>query len=122
MNKPISRKAHGLADLTYIPLTALSPELLNFKSDSKASTLARVLGGAMLGSALLTRSEWGLFKVLPFKAHLAADAGIGLFSLAAPWLLKFSKNTAARNTFLFVGLSGLIIGGLLTQRNEMQAR
>lgn len=120
MKKPISRKAHGIADLAYTPLTAFAPELLNFKHDRKATILARIMGGAMLGSALLTRSEWGLFKVFPFKAHLAADAGLGAFSLAAPWLLKFSKNTSARNAFLFVGLSSLIIGGLLTQRREMR--
>jgi hypothetical protein len=119
MNKPISRKAHGIADLAYTPLTAFAPELMKFKENSKATTLARVMGGLMLGSALMTRSEWGLFKVLPFKAHLAADAGLGAFSLAAPWLFKFAKNTTARNAFLFVGLSSLIIGGLLTQRREM---
>ena len=121
MKRPISRKAHGIADWTYTPLTAFAPELMNFKDNTKATTAARIIGGLMLGSTLLTRYELGLFKVLPFKAHLAADAGLGAFSLVAPWLLKFSKNTAARNAFLFVGLSSLIIGGLLTQRREMSA-
>lgn len=73
----------------------------------------------MLGSALMTRSEWGLFKVLPFRGHLWGDVGISALSIAAPWLGKFSHDTAARNTFLFIGLTGLLIGGLLTQREEM---
>jgi len=85
----------------------------------KQAALARVMSGIMLCSALVTRAEWGVFKILSFKKHLAADIGIGVFSLSAPWLLKFDKNTAARNTFLFIGLTGIVIGGLLTRRNEM---
>lgn len=119
MNRPISRKGHGLAEWSYIPLTALSPEIMRFKDDPKATTFARVLGGLMLGSAVLTKSEWGLFKVLPFKAHLAGDIGISLASVLAPWLGKFSEDKKARNTFVFLGLSGLLIGGILTQWKEM---
>lgn len=119
MKRPISRKAHGIADWTYIPLTALAPELLHFRKDKKPATLARVMAAAMLGSALVTRSEWGLFKYMPFKAHLGADIALGAVSLLAPWLGKFSDNKAARNTFLVVGISGIVIGGLLTQRKEM---
>ena len=119
MKRPISRKAHGIADWTYIPLTALAPELLGFKGDKRPTNLARIMSGLMLGSATMTRSEWGLFKYMPFKAHLAADVGLGVLSLMAPWLGKFSNDTRARNAFLFIGLSGLIIGGLLTQRKEM---
>jgi hypothetical protein len=119
MERPISRKAHGIAELVYPVLTALSPEILKFKEDKKATNLARIMAGSMVGSALLTRSEWGAFKVVPFKAHLAADIGFGIFSIAAPWLFKISKDVRARNAFLFVGISSLIIGGLLTQRKEM---
>ena len=119
MKRPISRKAHGVAELVYPALTALAPEILNFKDDKKATTLSRVMAGGMAGSALLARTEWGALKVIPFKAHLAMDVGFGLFTLAAPWVFKISNNTRARNAFLFVGLSSLIIGGLLTQRKEM---
>ena len=119
MERPISRKAHGIAELVYPVLTAMAPELFKFRDDKKATTLSRAMAGSMVASALLARSEWGAFKVVPFKAHLAADVGFGLFSMAAPWLFRVSGNTAARNAFLFVGLSSLVIGGLLTQRKEM---
>jgi hypothetical protein len=119
MKRPISRRAHGVAELVFPALTAFAPEILKFKNDKKATTLARVMAGGMAGSALLTRSEWGAFKVVPFKAHLAADVGFGVLTLAAPWLFKISKNAPARNAFLFIGLSSLIIGGLLTQRRDM---
>lgn len=74
----------------------------------------------MLGSTLLTKAEWGVIKLIPFRAHLAADVSLGAFSLIAPWLCKFSEKASARNTFLFIGLSGIVIGGLLTSRKEMR--
>ena len=120
MKRPISREAHGIAEACYIPLTALSPELLHFKDEPRAANLARIMSGIMLGSALMTRAEWGLFKTVPFKAHLAADVGLGAVSLLAPWIARFSKKAAARNTFLFIGVSAIVIGGLLTQRKEMK--
>jgi len=119
MERPISRKAHGFAELVYPVLTALAPELFKFDDDKKATNLTRAMAGAMAASALGTKAEWGAVKVLPFKAHLAMDVAFGIFSLAAPWLFKISRNSAARNTYLFVGLSSLIIGGLLTRREEM---
>jgi hypothetical protein len=119
MERPISRKAHGLAELSYIPLTALSPELIGFRDDKRASIAARVASGLMLGSALLTRAEWGLFKKVPFRGHLAADAGLSGLVALAPWIVRFSRDKKARNTFLLLGLGGLLIGGLLTRREDM---
>lgn len=119
MKRPISREAHGFAELAFIPFTALSPELLHYKDNGRASRYARLIGGLMLGSALLARTEWGLIKKIPFKAHLAADAGLSLFTIMTPWIGRFSQNKAATLTFLFIGISGLLIGGLLTDRKEM---
>jgi hypothetical protein len=31
-------------------------------------------------------AEWGVVKVLPYKAHLAIDAVTGVAALAAPWM------------------------------------
>lgn len=119
MEKPISRKAHGLLELTNIPLTAFAPELFGFKDNTTASLTARITAGLMLGSALMARSEWGLFKVVPFKKHLRADAGLSAFALLSPWMAKFNKNRSARNAFLFIGVTGLVLGALLTQKKEM---
>ncbi|HEY1024618.1 MAG TPA: hypothetical protein VGE26_05590 [Sphingobacteriaceae bacterium] len=120
MERVISRKMHGIAELLFIPVTALSPELSRFSKNSRASIFARTLGGIMLSSALLTRAEWGLFKKVPFRTHLAADAGLSLLAILAPWIGNFSHNKAATFSFLFVGISGLIVSGLLTERREMK--
>jgi hypothetical protein len=55
---------------------------------------------------------------MPYKAHLAIDTLGGLTALTAPWLFGFAKNRKARNTFLVMGVFGLI-AGLLSQPDEM---
>lgn len=118
MKKIISRKGHGVIEAAYIPLVAAAPELFDFKYDNAARLLCRVQAASALLSGLFTRAEWGLVKVVPFKTHLTIDIGMGAFSLAAPWLFGFSKNTKARNLFLAMGASA-IMASLLTEHDEM---
>ncbi|WP_143822874.1 hypothetical protein [Mucilaginibacter sp. MD40] len=93
------------------------PELADFDKDEKARVLCRLLGGGALAYTALTKAEWGLIKLLPFKAHLAIDLTVSIFAAASPWLLGFSKNKQARNTLLAVGLAGLS-ASLLTENKE----
>lgn len=118
MKKPVSRKVHGAADYTYAALTAILPELVGFEEEEKAELLCRIISGGTLAYTLLTRAEWGLIKVIPFKAHLITDFTAGIFTLGAPWLFKFSKNKKARNAFLAIGLTS-VIASLFTQPKEM---
>ncbi|MBA9079229.1 hypothetical protein [Rufibacter quisquiliarum] len=110
--QPISRPLHGIADVAYIPAVASAPETVGFTEEETATTLCRAISGGTLVSALVTRAEWGAVKVMPYKAHLAIDFATSLFSLAAPWLFGFAKNEKARNTFLVMGLTGLVVGAL----------
>src|SRR5205823_6108759 len=118
MEKPISRKQHGFADYTFIPFTAVAPEICGFEDEKTAASISRALSGMALLSALTTRAEWGLFKIVPFKAHLAVDLATGIFALSAPWLFGFSGNKKARNTFIGLGLVG-ITAGALSSHEEM---
>ncbi|MVN21427.1 SPW repeat domain-containing protein [Mucilaginibacter arboris] len=118
MERFISRKGHGFIEAGYIPVTALAPELFGFEEEQTAKLLCRIQAGSALVSDLLTKAEWGLFKIIPFKTHLAIDVAMGAFSLAAPWLFGFSKNTKACNTFLAMGAAG-IVAGLLTEPKEI---
>ncbi|MCX6219153.1 hypothetical protein [Spirosoma sp.] len=118
MEQPISRKQHGIADYSYVPLVAAAPSLLGFDDEPTATRLARIISGGVLATSLLTRYELGLWKIIPFKAHLAADATVSAFSLAAPWLFGFSKNKRARNTFLAIGAFGVAVG-LMTRPDDM---
>lgn len=121
MLKPISRKMHGLiADYPYIAFTAAAPELVGFKDEATAARLCRTLSGGVLAASLLTRAEWGVYPAISFKTHLALDAASSVFAASAPWLFGFSGNKRARNTFLALGIVG-IVAGLLTQPKEMNA-
>jgi hypothetical protein len=118
MNKPITRIQHGFTDYTYIPLVSSAPHLVGFTENKTATTLCYVLGSTILASSLVTRAEWGVFKVLPYKTHLVLDVVGGLAGLSAPWLFGFAKDKKARNTFIAAGLFGLL-AGLLSKPEEM---
>lgn len=77
-----------------------------------------MISGGTLAYTLLTRAEWGLFKIIPFKAHLATDFTAGIFTLSASWLFKFAENKKARNTFLALGITS-VVASLLTEPEEM---
>lgn len=118
MNKPITRVQHGFTDYSYIPLVASAPSLVGFTDNKTATTLCYVLSSTILASSLVTRAEWGAFKVMPYKAHLVLDVVGGLAGLSAPWLFGFAKDRKARNTFLAAGVFGLL-AGLLSKPEEM---
>ena len=118
MQKPISRPLHGVADFSYVAVVSTAPETIGFTEDQTATTLCRILSGGALLYSLFTRYEWGVASIIPFKAHLMADAVANSFALSAPWLFNFSRNKRARNTFLAAGMAGLTIT-LLTQPDEM---
>jgi hypothetical protein len=118
MDKPITRVQHGFTDYSYIPLVSSAPHLVGFTENKTATTLCYVLSSTILASSLVTRAEWGLFKVMPYKAHLVLDTVGGLTALTAPWLFGFAKDRKARNTFLAAGIFGLM-AGLLSKPEEM---
>jgi hypothetical protein len=120
MWKPISKQTHGLIDYTYAALVPLLPELAGFSNIQSAKLLCRGLGAGALSYSLLTKARWGLIRVLPFKSHLLIDVSVSCLALAAPWLLSFSRHTAARNTLLLTGLSGLA-AACLTAPSEKES-
>jgi hypothetical protein len=118
MLKPIPRPVHAVADYSYSALFSVAPELIGFDDEETAARLSRVVSGGVLLTSLLTRYELGLIRVVPFKAHLAADVAVGLLTLGAPFLFGFSRHKRARN--FFVGLGAFsIMAGLLTNPEEM---
>ncbi|MGV3540373.1 MAG: hypothetical protein ACO1OQ_11210 [Rufibacter sp.] len=103
---------HGIAEVGYIPAVASAPESVGFTEEETATTLCRAISGMALVSALVTKAEWGAVKVMPYKLHLGIDFATSVFALAAPWLFGFAGNEKARNTFLAMGVTGLVVGAL----------
>jgi len=118
MNQPISRQQHAIPEFSFIAALAAAPTAAGFQDDKTASTLSYGMGGMALLSSLFTRAEWGVFKVIPYKTHLAVDVLSSLTALAAPWLFGFSKNARARNAFLAIGTAGAV-ATLLSRPEEM---
>lgn len=121
MEKPISRRQHGFADYSYSVLTLALPKLAGFEHHQKAVLLTRIVSSSVLVSSLFTRAEWGVFKKIPFKTHLALDVAMGVLVTGAPWLFGFSHHKAARTTFLALGAVS-ILAGTLTKPEEMPLR
>lgn len=118
MKRPISRPAHGLTDYPFAAAIGTAPRLLGFADEPRAVLMTRVLAGTVLASGMLTRAEWCLPKVVPYKTHLALDVVGGLTALATPWLMGFSGNVKARSAFLAAAAFGLT-AGLASRPEEM---
>ena len=103
MRKPISPRVHGMIDYATVATAAAVPALMHFPP--KAARAAWALAGSYGGLSSMTDYPLSVKHVVPFKAHGAAEAVIGLALPALPWVLGFSRHRAARNFFL--GLTAL---------------
>lgn len=89
MEKPISRQMHGVADYAYAPLMFAAPEISGFTGEDKAVTVSRIVGSGVLAATMLTKAEWGIYKVLPFEeAYEMVEKGIITDSVAVTAILK----------------------------------
>jgi hypothetical protein len=125
MNTPlIPRPLHGVADYLYVPAVAAAPALFRFAHDRTPARLARLISGGVLVSTLVTRAEWGVFKAMPYKTHLALDFSAGVGAMALPWLAGFARDRRARNTFLVIGAISVVaslLSGVFGGAREMPA-
>lgn len=108
----ITKEAHAFIDYVYVPLVLAAPTLASFEEEKTAAVLVRTMAVTVLGYSMITDMKGSAAKLIPYRTHAAIDFGSGLLSLAAPWLLGFSKNKRARNTLLAMGLAGLVVGAL----------
>jgi len=87
----VSRKIHSLLDYPVAAGLISLPILLNLgRTNPAAFWLSVATGGAALVLTLLTNHETGVWRVLPYRFHLAADFAVGILFLIAPVVLGFS--------------------------------
>ena len=108
----IKRNEHGLADYIYVPLVYAAPNFAGFKNNKQASVMCRGFSAVALTYSLCTDAPWGAFKILPYKVHAGFDFTSGLLALGTAMLPQIAKNKAAKNTFIAMGITGLIVGTL----------
>ena len=101
MKKLFSTKTHGVLDYVTAGQLMMLPRMLGW-SDSVTSFMTS-MGLGTVGYSLLTRYEYGPFKVLPMTAHLAIDAMNGALFCAAPVLFPKESSTV-KATLVGLGL------------------
>ena len=108
----IKRDDHGFADFSYVPLVFAAPKLAGFENNKEAALICRAFSVSALAYSLCTDAKWGAAKLIPYKIHAGLDLASGALALGAVMLPQIAKNKAARNTFIAMGLTGLIVGTL----------
>lgn len=112
----IPTQVHGVIDYLGGIVLLLAPNLFNFEANDAATAVARIVGIAILGLAILTRYELGLIKVIPMEVHLLIDIVASIFLAASPFLFQFSDDpTNVWLPHVVVGIGYLIIT-LMTER------
>lgn len=92
----VTQTIHAYLDYPVaIALMALSVALNLGQTNPLAFWLSVGSGFAAFVLTLLTDHRLGVFRVIPYKLHLAVDLAVGLVFLAAPFALNFGGLDAA---------------------------
>jgi len=87
----VTRNIHAYLDYPVAFALMVLPFVLGLgESNPLALWLSVVTGVAAFVLTVLTDHHLGIWRVLPYKFHLAVDLAVGLVFLAAPSLLGFS--------------------------------
>jgi hypothetical protein len=103
---PIPLAVHAMTEPIIALLFILAPFVLDF-DHSEARTLSIVIGVLILVIGMTTRWRLSLAKLVPLRMHFMGDVLIGLVSIAAPFVLGFSDETAPTVFFLVMGVGEL---------------
>src|ERR1041385_2649416 len=115
MPKPISPRVHGMIDYGTSAAAAATPAI--FDIPRAARNLFEGLATGYTGLSSVTDYPLSIRRLVPFKAHGAAELAIAAILPAMPWLLGFADDRAARN--MCYGLTALtLVGSALTDWDQ----
>jgi hypothetical protein len=86
----IPSRIHGMIDYAVGVLLIFAPQFLGLQGGWE-SRIFVLSGVAALLYSLLTRYEYGLIKILPFRGHLLLDVVHAAVLTSSPWLLGFAE-------------------------------
>jgi hypothetical protein len=112
---PISPRLHGTLDYPLAAILLAGPRMLDFRDDT-ATAFVLVVGGAASVLAVGTNWSRGIVRVVPPIVHGVADLGATTALIAAPFVLRFSRDRRATAFCVAVGAGGL--GATLLTRFE----
>src|SRR3954464_6428782 len=88
----IPTRVHGALDYLIGAVLVAAPWLFGFSDVGSAKWTAIGVGVAMMATSVMTNYEWGLARLIPMHAHLFADAALGVFLVASPWIFGFADD------------------------------
>ncbi|MGR3780413.1 MAG: SPW repeat domain-containing protein [Albimonas sp.] len=112
----INTRLHGMIDYATGALLLVAPYLFGFATGGIEQWLPQLLGAMIIVMSLLTNYELSAAKMIPLKAHLAADVVAGVLLAASPWLFGFAD--VIWWPHLLVGLLEIVVP-LLTRRDAL---
>ena len=98
-------RTHAILDYVVGLLLILGPLLLGLPGMAAAVPMA--LGVATLVYSLLTDYDLGLFRVIPYRAHLMLDGAAGALLIVSPWFFGFWA--VATWPHFIVGMTELLV-------------
>jgi hypothetical protein len=92
----VTKTIHAYLDYPVAIALMAAPTLLGLGGSNPAALfISPIVGAAAFVLTVFTNHEMGVFRVLPYRVHLAVDLAVGLTFLALPFLLGFQGLDAA---------------------------
>ena len=105
----VTKTVHAWLDYPVALALIALPFLLGLGSSHPlALMIAPAVGVAAFLLTVFTDHQFGLFRVLPYRLHLAVDAAVGVLFLVLPFALGFKGIDAA-----FYLLNGAAVVGVI---------
>ena len=105
---PIPHFVHGVIEYAAAVVLIVAPFVLAFESDA-AFALSIVAGVFVLVVAASTDGPTSLVNSIPIPAHVLLDFALAAVLIAAPFLLRFSGESAPTAFFLVLGIAHLLV-------------
>ncbi|MEO5603326.1 MAG: hypothetical protein ABIR06_20575 [Cyclobacteriaceae bacterium] len=96
--KILNAKLHGIIDYLVVIFLMLAPTL--FGLSDFISKFTFLLGAVHLALTALTNFRYGLFKIIPFKAHGVIELIVAIVLMASPLILGSYTETSLDKFFL----------------------
>jgi hypothetical protein len=117
----ISSKTHSIIDYIHAGTNIAAGFIFRKRGNNRAAAAAFGLGAAVLGNALMTDYEYGVFRVWSFRVHGILDYGVAATSAAFPALLGIEE-TPERSYFLGQGGGETLIAGITDYEDDSGAQ
>jgi len=108
-HKILTPTLHGLLDYAAAAGLIVLPFLLDLGATSQLATwLSVVAGVGLVTYSLVTDYSFGVFRVLPFRAHLMLDVAAAVVFLAAPFAFGWGGLVLAYYVVMGIGVLAVV--------------